>query len=68
MSKKYTIVYDELQKRGKEFYCFLPYSNLDKHHKSILKIGMTLDFGSRIEQYLTYFPNGVYMFAFLEEP
>ena len=68
MSKKFTIVYDELQIKGGGLYCFLPYSNLDKHHKSILKIGITLNFRSRIEQYHTYFPNGVYMVAFLEEP
>ena len=68
MSKKYTVVFDELNLRGGGLYCFLPYENLDKHSKAIFKIGVAMNFRSRIEQYHTYFPNGVYMVAFLEEP
>jgi len=68
MSKKYTVVYDELQLKGGGLYCFLPFANLDKNHKAIFKIGVAMNFKSRTEQYHTYFPNGVYMVAFLEEP
>ena len=68
MSKKYTIVNDELKIKGGGLYCYLPFGNLDKHKKAIFKVGMALNFNSRTEQYHTYFPLGVYMIAFLEDP
>ena len=68
MSKKYTIVRDELNLKGGGLYCYLPFGNLDKHHKAIFKVGLAMNFNGRTEQYHTYFPLGVYMIAFLEEP
>jgi hypothetical protein len=68
MSKKYTIVRDELKLKGGGIYCYLPFGNIDKHHKAIFKVGMAMNFNKRTEQYHTYFPLGVYMIAFLEEP
>lgn len=68
MSKKHTVVRDELNLKGGGLYCYLPFGNLDKHHKSIFKVGLAMNFKSRTEQYHTYFPLGVYMVAFLEEP
>ena len=68
MSKKYTVIRDELKIKGGGLYCFLPYANLDKFHKSIFKVGLADNFNKRNEQYSTYFPLGVYFVAFLEEP
>ena len=48
-------------------YCFMPYESLDARKNAIFKIGMTLDFDKRADQYHTYFPNGVYNVAFLSE-
>ena len=66
--KKKTIVRDELELKGGGLYCYMPFEHLDKHHKAVFKIGMAVDFNKRTEQYHTYFPLGVYMIAFLEDP
>ena len=55
MSKKYTIIRDELNLKGGGLYCYLPFGNLDKHHKAIFKVGLAMNFNSRTEQYHTYF-------------
>lgn len=68
MSKKYTVLKDELNVKGGGLYCFLPFRNLDKFKKSVFKVGMALKFSNRSEAYHTYFPLGVYYVAFLEEP
>lgn len=69
MSKKVTVVEDELQIKGSGLYCFLPYEKLDKNKKAVFKIGLaTNSFKQRIEQYHTYFPTAVYMIAFLINP
>ena len=68
MSKKYTVIKDELNLKGGGLYCYLPFGNLDKHKKAIFKVGLAMNFNNRTEQYHTYFPLGVYMIAFLEEP
>ena len=68
MSKKYTVVRDELNLKGGGLYCYLPFGNIDKHHKAIFKVGLAMNFKNRTEQYHTYFPLGVYLVAFLEEP
>lgn len=66
--KKISVVRDELNIKGAGLYCFLPYNRLD-NHKAVFKIGMTTtSFTNRLESYHTYFPNGVYMVAFLENP
>lgn len=68
MSKKHTVIRDELKLKGGGFYCYLPFENLDKHKKAVFKIGLAIDFNHRTENYHTYFPLGVYMVAFLENP
>ena len=68
MSKKYTVLYDELKIKRGGIYCILPFSTLDINHKAVFKIGMAKNFQHRSKQYHTYFPHGVYYVAFLEEP
>lgn len=68
MSKKHSVLVDELKIRDGGVYCFLSFSTLDKHHKAVFKIGIAKRFQHRSEQYHTYFPHGVYYVAFLEEP
>lgn len=69
MSKKFKVVRDDLKIKGSGMYCFLPYEQLDSDHKAVFKVGMTINpFEKRTEQYHTYFPLGVYMVAFLENP
>lgn len=68
MSKKITVVRDELELKGGGLYCFMPFERIDKKKKAVFKIGLATNFNSRLEQYHTYFPNGVYMVAFLENP
>jgi len=66
--KHYSIVSDELQIKGGGIYCLMPYDRLDKDKKAVFKVGMSLNFDKRLQTYHTYFPNSVYMVAFLEEP
>ncbi len=66
--KKQTIVRDELNVKGGGLYAYMPFERLDSYHKAVFKIGMAADFNKRTEQYHTYFPLGVYMVAFLENP
>ena len=68
MSKKHTVVRDELKIKGGGLYCFLPFNRIDKNKKAIFKIGLAMNINSRTENYHTYFPLGVYMIAFLENP
>ena len=66
--KKITVI-DELDIKGSGLYCFLPFERLDKHKKAVFKVGIaTRSYNSRVEQYHTYLPKGVYMVAFLENP
>jgi hypothetical protein len=66
--RKLSVIRDELNISNGGIYCFMPFERLDKYKKAIFKIGMSMDFSSRAEQYHTYFPLGVYMIAFLESP
>jgi hypothetical protein len=66
--RKETVVKDDLNIKGGGVYCFMPFSSLDKNNKAVFKIGMSMNFSSRTEAYHTYFPLGVYMVAFLENP
>jgi hypothetical protein len=67
--KKISVVSDDLNIKGSGIYCFLPFERLDIHKKAIFKIGITTSlFSKRLEGYHTYFPLGVYMVAFLENP
>ena len=66
--KKKTVLFDELQIRGAGVYCFLPFERLDKYKKAVFKIGITSgELDHRLDNYHTYFPEGVYMVAFLNE-
>ena len=68
MSRKQTIV-DDLQLNHPGVYCVFPYERKDKHGNAVFKIGITTtSFRSRIEQYHSTFPQGVYIVAFLSEP
>ena len=49
-------------------YCFMPYETMDAKQNAIFKVGMTLNFDKRADQYHTYFPGGVYTVAFLANP
>src|SRR5271156_3815319 len=68
--KKKSVIRDDLKLDGKGIYCFLLYSNLDRHNKTIFKIGQTTtSFAKRNENYHTYVgPNGVYIIALLCSP
>jgi hypothetical protein len=66
--KKVTVIRDELQLKGGGLYCYMPFERLDKDKKAVFKIGMAIDFNKRTEGYHTYFPEGVYMVAFLQNP
>ena len=64
------VIRDELliDKKG-GIYCFMPFDNIDEDKKAVFKIGITMgDFNDRVEGYHSYYPNGVYMIAFLIEP
>ena len=64
------VIRDELliDKKG-GVYAFMPFDNIDGDKKAVFKIGITMgDFNERVESYHSYFPNGVYMIAFLIEP
>lgn len=67
--KKYNICHDELQIKGNGLYCFFPFEHLDESHKGVFKCGRTSqDLSSRIENYHSYFPLGVYIVYFLQYP
>lgn len=66
--KKVSVIRDELKIIGGGIYCYLPFERLDRYKKAVFKIGLAIDFNKRMEQYLTYFPLGLYMIAFLENP
>jgi hypothetical protein len=67
--KKMKVAVDILNLKGKGgCYCFMPYESVDDNNKALFKIGMTVDFSSRLDNYHTSFPGGVYHVAFLIEP
>ena len=66
--KKITVVRDELKLTGGGLYCYMPFERIDKNKKAVFKIGMAIDFSKRTEGYHTYFPLGVYLVAFLQNP
>lgn len=66
---KSSIVRDELGHTKGGIYCFFPFAHVDNKDKGVFKIGLaTKTYYNRLEAYHTYFPQGVYMIAFLEEP
>lgn len=68
--KKYTVAHNELYLKGKNgLYCLLPFERLDNKKKAIFKVGRTSqDVASRIENYHTYYPLGLYICFFLSYP
>lgn len=68
--KKYNVSHDELFIKGKNgLYCLLPFERLDDDKKAVFKVGMTTqDLASRIENYHTYYPLGLYICFFLSYP
>ena len=68
MSRKVTVIEDELNIKGGGLYCICPWEKLDADSKTIFKIGFTTSFRKRIEQYHTAFVLGVYLVAFLQTP
>lgn len=68
MSRKQTIV-DDLRLNHPGVYCVFPYERKDKHSNAVFKIGITTtSFRSRVEQYHSMFPQGIYIVGFLGEP
>lgn len=65
MGRKINILKDELKITGAGLYAFLPFENLDTKDKAVIKIGESADLSRRSSDYTTYFPQGVYMLAFL---
>lgn len=65
---KFSVLNDDLKIKGGGVYCFMPFDNVGDKGMSVFKVGMAIDFKSRLESYHTYFPKGVYMIAFLENP
>jgi hypothetical protein len=68
---KYTVIGDELNHTHKygSVYCIMAYNYLDAKNKSVFKIGMTTSkLPKRVEQYHTYFPNGITLVAVIENP
>ena len=68
MSRKWTVVEDELFIKGYGIYCIMPYERLDEHGRALFKIGMAEDFRTRLEIYHTYFPLSVWDVVFLVNP
>ena len=68
--KKYNVAHDELFLKGKNgLYALLPYERLDEKKSAVFKIGRTSqDLASRIENYHTYYPLGLYITFFLAYP
>lgn len=66
---KPNVIRDDLLINSNGLYAYLPFMKLDKNNKAVFKVGMTSTaFHKRIENYHTYFPLGVYICLFLENP
>jgi hypothetical protein len=51
---------------GSGIYCFFPFDKLEPDNKGVFKIGNTTQtFQQRLQQYHTYFVNGVYVLFFI---
>ena len=51
---------------GSGIYCFFPFDKLEADNKGVFKIGNTTQtFQQRLQQYHTYFVNGVYVLFFI---
>ena len=63
--RKINVLKDELKISGSGLYAFMPFENVDEKNKAVIKIGESGDLARRSQDYTTYFPQGVYMLAFL---
>jgi hypothetical protein len=63
--KKHSVLKDELNITGPGLYAHTPYQKLDKKGRLPYKIGISSNIVKRIDQYHTYFPEGVYITAAL---
>ena len=69
MSKKYTVLHDEMGIKSNGIYCIMPFERRDKNNKAVFKIGMAIkSINRRMENYHTDFPLGFYYVAILEQP
>ena len=68
--KEYNTCHDELFVKYKNgLYRSLPIEKLHNNKKAVFKVGMTTqDLSSRIENYHSFFPMGVYIVFFLSYP
>jgi T5orf172 domain len=68
--RKYNVSHDELFLKGRSgLYCLLPFERLDENKSAVFKVGRTSqDLASRIENYHTYYPLGLYITFFLAYP
>ena len=68
--RKYNVAHDELFLKGKNgLYCLLPFERLDEKKSAVFKVGMTSqDLATRIENYHSYYPLGLYITFFLAYP
>jgi T5orf172 domain len=68
--RKYNVAHDELFLKGRSgLYALLPYERLDENKSAVFKVGRTSqDLASRIENYHTYYPLGLYITFFLAYP
>ena len=66
--RRHSVVRDELGIKGGGVYCYFPFMRLDKYHRGVFKIGRAINFTDREDGYHTYFPQGMYGVAYLENP
>lgn len=75
--RKYNVMSDELgfKKTDGGLYCILPFALLKEsptmkgeNRRACFKMGMTTSFMKRIDNYHTSFPQGMHVFATLEDP
>ena len=66
--KKFSYVYDEIGYKQGGCYAFTPYDNVDRNGKTLIKVGFTVNFRNRFEDYYTSFTEGVYILNLLENP
>jgi hypothetical protein len=65
--RKHVVAKDDLQIKGPGLYAFMPFDNIDSKRRAVIKIGESGDLARRSQDYTSYFPNGVYMLAFLTD-
>jgi len=60
-------MFEKYYTKYKGIYCFLPFENIDNKNKTVMKIGNTaVNFQIRLQQYHTYYINGIYVLFFIK--